>query len=111
MSSKQSREISFDTVGQREAGVSTLSVHAGEQRQKVANSITDPVVLASTFTFTDTQSIINFIENDEDRGEYGRYGVPGEQVVERKLAALENAEEGVLFSSEWLPWLVCLMQN
>lgn len=99
MSSKQSREISFDTVGQREAGVSTLSVHAGEQRQKVANSITDPVVLASTFTFADTQSIINFIENDEDRGEYGRYGVPGEQVVERKLAALENAEEGVLFSS------------
>ncbi|MGB2498713.1 MAG: trans-sulfuration enzyme family protein [Mariniblastus sp.] len=99
MSSKQSREISFDTVGQHEAGVSTLSVHAGEQRQKVANSITDPVVLASTFTFTDTQSIINFIENDEDRGEYGRYGVPGEQVVERKLAALENAEEGILFSS------------
>ena len=99
MSSKQSRGISFDTVGQRAAGVSTLSVHAGEQRQKVANSITDPVVLASTFTFTDTQSIINFIENDEDRGEYGRYGVPGEQVVERKLAALENAEEGILFSS------------
>jgi len=99
VSSKQSRGISFDTVGQRAAGVSTLSVHAGEQRQKVANSITDPVVLASTFTFTDTQSIINFIENDEDRGEYGRYGVPGEQVVERKLAALENAEEGILFSS------------
>ena len=65
----------------------------------VANSITDPVVLASTFTFRNTQSIIDFIENDEDRGEYGRYGVPGEQVVERKLASLENAEEGVLFSS------------
>ena len=65
----------------------------------MANSITDPVVLASTFTFANTQSIIDFIENDEDRGEYGRYGVPGEQVVERKLAALENAEEGVLFSS------------
>lgn len=74
-------------------------MHAGEQRQKVANSITDPVVLASTFTFRNTQSIIDFIENDEDRGEYGRYGVPGEQVVERKLASLENAEEGVLFSS------------
>ena len=99
MSSKQSRAINFDPVDGRAVGVSTLSVHAGEQRQKVANSITDPVVLASTFTFTDTQSIINFIENDEDRGEYGRYGVPGEQVVERKLAALENAEEGILFSS------------
>lgn len=76
-----------------------MSVHAGEQRQKVANSITDPVLLASTFTFKNTQSIIDFIENDEDRGEYGRYGVPGEQVVERKLARLENAEEGILFSS------------
>lgn len=80
-------------------GCSTLSVHAGEQRQKPVNSITDPVVMASTFTFENTQAIIDFIENDEDRGEYGRYGVPGEKVVERKLAALEGAEEGVLFSS------------
>lgn len=82
-----------------EIGFSTLSVHAGEQRQKPINSITDPVVLASTFTFENTQAIIDFIENDEERGEYGRYGVPGEQVVERKLAALEGSEEGILFSS------------
>ncbi len=80
-------------------GVSTTSVHAGEARQKSDNAITDPVVMASTFTFEDTQSIINFIENDEDRGEYGRYGVPGEKVVERKLAALEGAEDAVIYSS------------
>ena len=80
-------------------GYSTLSVHAGEARQKPINSITDPIVMASTFTFENTDAIISFIENDEDRGEYGRYGVPGEKVVERKLAALENAEEAVLFSS------------
>jgi cystathionine gamma-synthase len=84
---------------ERQPGLSTVSVHAGEQRQKPVNSITDPIVLASTFTFENTQSIINFVENDEDRGEYGRYGVPGEKVVERKLAALEGAEEGVLFAS------------
>jgi len=87
-----------------EQGVSTLSVHAGEERQKVNNAITDSVVLASTFTFEDTQSIISqsiisFIENGEDRGEYGRYGVPGEKVVERKLAALEGAEEAIVYSS------------
>lgn len=80
-------------------GLSTLSVHAGEARQKIAHSITDPIVMASTFTFADTQAIIDFIENNQQRGEYGRYGVPGEQVVERKLAALEGAEEGVLFAS------------
>jgi len=80
-------------------GYSTLAVHAGEARQKTVNSITDPIVMASTFTFENTESIISFIENDEDRGEYGRYGVPGEKVVERKLAALSGAEEAVLFSS------------
>ena len=80
-------------------GYSTLSVHAGEARQKAGNSITDPIVMASTFTFENTDSIISFIENKEERGEYGRYGVPGEQVVEKKLAALEGADEAVLFSS------------
>ena len=80
-------------------GVSTVSVHAGEARQKPLNSITDPIAMASTYTFENTQSIIDFIENDQQRGEYGRYGVPGEQVVEQKLAALEGADTGVLFSS------------
>ena len=83
----------------RKPGFSTLSVHAGEQHQKPMNSITDPVVMASTFTFEHTQSIIDFIENNEDRGEYGRYGVPGEKIVEQKLAALEGAEDGILFAS------------
>ncbi len=78
---------------------STLSVHAGESRQKPGNSITDPIFCASTYTFTDTQSVVDFIEQGQSREEYGRYGNPGERVVERKLAALEGGEEAVLFSS------------
>ncbi|NOY30242.1 MAG: aminotransferase class I/II-fold pyridoxal phosphate-dependent enzyme, partial [Planctomycetes bacterium] len=74
-------------------------VHAGESRQKLGDSITDPIFCASTYTFTDTQSIIDFIEQDQSREEYGRYGNPGERIVERKLAALEGGEEAVLFSS------------
>ena len=62
-------------------GYSTLSVHAGEARQKPGNSITDPIVMASTFTFENTDSIISFIENNEERGEYGRYGVPGLSLI------------------------------
>ncbi len=80
-------------------GTSTLAVHAGEARQKIADSITDPIVCASTFTFTDTQSIIDFIEQKQPREEYGRYGNPGEKVVERKLAELEGGEEALLFAS------------
>jgi cystathionine gamma-synthase len=78
---------------------STLSVHAGEARQKPGDSITDPIFCASTFTFKDTQSVIDYIEQAQPREEYGRYGNPGERVAERKLAALEGAEAAVLFSS------------
>ncbi|MCH2179337.1 MAG: aminotransferase class I/II-fold pyridoxal phosphate-dependent enzyme [Mariniblastus sp.] len=80
-------------------GLSTLSVHAGEERQKPINSITDPIVCASTYTFQNTQAIIDYIDQKQDRGEYGRYGNPSEQVVERKLAALEGAEQAILYSS------------
>ncbi len=87
--SKIPTETCSKSLGEsKQVGISTLAVHAGEARQKPTNSITDPVVMASTFTFENTQSIIDFIENDQDRGEYGRYGVPGEKVVERKLAFL-----------------------
>ena len=79
--------------------MSTVAVHAGEQRQKPGDSITDPIFCASTYTFRDTQSVIDYIEDEQPREEYGRYGNPGERVVERKLAALEGAEDAVLYSS------------
>ena len=81
------------------AGPSTSAVHAGEARQKPGFAITDPIFASSTYTFPDTQSIIDFIEQKQTREEYGRYGNPGERVVEDKLAALEGGGAAVLFSS------------
>ena len=80
-------------------GFSTLSVHAGEARQKAVDAITDGIYCASTFTFPDTQAVIDFIERKLPREEYGRYGNPAEKVAEQKLAALEGGEQGLLFSS------------
>ena len=80
-------------------GLSTTAIHAGEQRQKIADSITDPIVCASTFTFPNSQSVIDYIEQKQEREEYGRYGNPGEKVVEKKLASLENGEHAILYSS------------
>src|SRR5262245_56722560 len=80
-------------------GLSTLAVHAGEDRQKEGNAITDPIFCAATYTFPDTQSVIDFIEQKLPREEYGRYGNPSEKVVERKLAALDGGEAALLFST------------
>lgn len=81
------------------SGFSTLAVHAGEARHKAGDALADPIYCTATYTFDDTASVIRFIEEKQPREEYGRYGNPGEKVVERKLAALEGAESGLLFSS------------
>jgi cystathionine gamma-synthase len=80
-------------------GASTLAVHAGEERQKAGNAITDSIVCAATYTFANTQAVLDFLEQKQDREEYGRYGNPGEKVVERKLATLEGGEDAILFAS------------
>ena len=80
-------------------GTSTVAVHAGEQRQKAGNAITDSIVCAATYTFANTQAVLDYLEHKEDREEYGRYGNPGEKVVERKLATLEGGEDAILYAS------------
>ncbi len=83
----------------RRAGFSTTSVHAGEARQKPNAAITDSICCSSTYTFESTQSILDYITEKQDREEYGRYGNPNEKVVERKLAALDHAEDAIIYSS------------
>ncbi|HEY5314951.1 MAG TPA: PLP-dependent aspartate aminotransferase family protein [Pirellulales bacterium] len=81
------------------AGPSTVAVHAGEERQKFGHAIAEPIFCSSTYTFADTQAVIDFIEQRLPREEYGRYGNPIEKVVERKLAALEGGEAALLFAT------------
>ena len=90
---------SGSTAGSSSGRLSTIAVHGGEARQKFANAITDPIFATSTYTFENTQAVIDFIEQKQAREEYGRYGNPSERVVERKLAALEGGESALLFST------------
>jgi cystathionine gamma-synthase len=81
-------------------GLSTQCVHAGDRRrQKPEGAITSPIFTASTFTFESTESLLRFVEGEEQREEYSRYGSPNERLVEAKLAALEGSEDAILYSS------------
>lgn len=84
---------------QRGTGSSTRAVHGGEQRPKLANAITEPIIQTATYTFANSAEIADHFEGRVEREEYGRYGNPTQRVAERKLAALEGAEDGLLFSS------------
>jgi cystathionine gamma-synthase len=80
-------------------GFSTLAVHGGEPRPKLANSLATPIVQTATYTFADTQELHDHFQRRIEREEYGRYGNPTQRIAERKLAALEGAEDCLLFSS------------
>jgi len=82
----------------KDAGFSTTAVHAGEIRYNEYGSITTPIVQTSTFIFKNIDEIKQLAQGVKDRFEYGRYGHPTQMAAERKLAALENSEDAVLFS-------------
>lgn len=83
----------------KKAGFSTTAVHAGEIRYNEYGSITTPIVQTSTFIFKNIDEIKELAQGVKDRFEYGRYGHPTQVAAEGKLAALENAEDAVLFST------------
>jgi len=87
------------SAGQGTPGPSTKAVHAGEDRLKPGYSITDPIFCAATYTFANTQAVVDFVREKQPREEYGRYGNPSEKVLERKLAALEGGEEAITFAT------------
>lgn len=85
-------------------GDSTRSVHSGTKRRKAFNALNTPIVQTATYTFGDTQELIDYMErktwgDGDDREEYGRYGNPTVSAVERKLAALDSGDDAVLYAS------------
>jgi cystathionine gamma-synthase len=80
-------------------GPSTLAVHGGEPRPKPSNSLATPIVQTATYTFANTQELKDHFDGKIERIEYGRYGNPTQRVAEAKLAALEGAQDCLLFAS------------
>jgi cystathionine gamma-synthase len=86
-------------IAGRALGFSTLAVHGGEPRPKFGNALATPIVQTATYTFSDTQELHDHFQRRIQREEYGRYGNPTQRIAEQKLAALEGAEDCLLFSS------------
>lgn len=84
-------------------GDSTQAVHSGRVENPY-HSIIEPLVSTATYTFESTQAVNEYMRQKLwgeplERSEYGRYGNPTITAAETRLAALEGAEEAVLFAS------------
>jgi cystathionine gamma-synthase len=61
--------------------------------------VAEPIFPSTTYSFSDTQTLLDFIVQKQSRPEYARYRNPNETSVEQKLAVLEGAEATVLYST------------
>lgn len=81
---------------------STDAVHAGIERARAHHTLTPSIAQTATYTFEDTATLERYMRGedpDPEREEYGRYGNPTVRELERRVAALEGAEDAVAFAS------------
>ncbi len=80
--------------------IETMSVHAGEPRDKAHDSLVTPIILSTAYPFTNTDELHRYFRGEHVRGEeYGRYGNPTQEVAEAKLAALDGGGAALLTST------------
>lgn len=82
----------------------TLAIHGIGRTPKAYYSVSTPIVQTSNYYFDSTAEVLEFMKAKSEgrvvrEHEYGRYGNPTQQECERKLAAIEDAERAVLFST------------
>lgn len=83
----------------RPRGLSTLCVHAGDQRDPQGATFT-PLYPHSTFAFEDTASLVEVVAGKKAGGFYSRYGSnPTLLAAEARVAAIEGGESALLFGS------------
>ncbi len=92
------------SIARTQPGPSTQAVHAGDTRPFAHHALAMPIVQTATYTFADTADLCAFMDERmwsgaRDRAEYGRYGNPTAAAAETKIAALDGAEDALLFSS------------
>ena len=77
----------------------TLAVHAGEPPDPATGALEPPIVLSSAYAFESADDAAAQFERTRDGYIYSRWRNPTVEALERKIAALEGAEDAVALAS------------
>jgi len=73
--------------------------HLGENREKYFSAVAPPIVQSSNFCFSSIEDMQQRFLHEFDSYLYSRGNNPTVEILRTKLAALENCEEALVFSS------------
>lgn len=80
-------------------GFGTLAIHAGNMEKETFGALATPIYQSSTFYFDSCEQGGRRFAGEESGYIYTRLGNPTTTVLEKKVAALEGAEDAVALSS------------
>jgi methionine-gamma-lyase len=80
-------------------GDSTLAIHAGEEKFRIGAPVGTSIARTANFTFASTEEMKRWAEGKSSAYIYTRYANPTLATAEKKIAALEGAEEAVVTAS------------
>jgi methionine-gamma-lyase len=81
------------------SGDATLAIHVGEDKFHKGVSVGVEIARTANFTFASTEEMKRWAEGKSPAYIYTRYGNPTLTIAEKKLAALEGAEDAVVAAS------------
>src|ERR1700693_4048117 len=81
------------------SGDATLAIHVGEDKFHKGASVGVEIARTANFTFASTEEMKRWGEGKSPAYIYTRYGNPTLTIAEKKIAALEGAEDAVVAAS------------
>src|SRR5471030_216683 len=79
--------------------ISYILNELGEERENYFNSVSPPIIQTSNFSFSSVAAFREALSNEFEATLYSRGHNPTLNILRQKLAALDGAEDALVFSS------------
>lgn len=79
--------------------LSEILTHLGEDREKYFNSVSPPIIQSSNFAFPSLEQFRKDVTDELENHIYTRGNNPTVEILRKKLAALEGADDALVVSS------------
>ncbi len=91
--------------------LSTILFELGEQREAYAGAVTPPLFQTSNFSFENVAQMRMALQDEYSHSVYSRGNNPTLAILRKKLAALEGADDALVFSSGCAAITTALFSN
>jgi len=91
--------------------INDILTHHGEEREKYFNAVAPPIIQSSNFTFDSVEEMRACISDEMNHHVYSRGNNPTVEILRKKVAELEHAEDALITSSGSAAMAISIMAH